>query len=305
MKSKTKVFVFAAAVFLAPALVFAQTVSLSPSSKTLLQNHRFDLNLDVSSVENLAGLSFDLQYDPSLIAFVEATDGGFFSGSGGQVSMNAAGTGGGNLSFSLKRLSGAVSGNGTAVKLSFRTLSKQGETTTVFLNNRFCLSGASVCDVSGGSWQGATLKVLNTPNDSSAPSAPSALSLVAASSTAVNLSWSPSTDNIEVTGYRIFRDNFKIAEVTATTYQDAGLAPNTFYSYAVSAFDDTGNESFQSSLTSITTPLTTASATSTSTSTPASTEPTLQDLQKQIQELVKLVVQLQLKVLEFLKARGR
>lgn len=288
--------------FSAPLFSFAQTAALIPASRNLLQNQRFDLNLEVSSVTDLAGVSFDLQYNPSLVAFLEAADGGFLSG-GSQISMAATGNAGGFLSFNISRLSGAVSGGGTVAKLSFRTLAKQGETALTFVNNSFCVLSGGSCVNAGGSWQGANLKILNSSNDATAPTTPAGLSLVAVSSTAVKLSWEPSTDEIAVAGYNVFRDNKRIATVSAANYTDEALSPNSFYSFAVSAFDETGNESFQAPQASIKTPE--ASAASVSTSTPSSTAPTLQDLQKQIQELIKLVAQLQLRVLEFLKARGR
>jgi len=41
------------------------------------------------------------------------------------------------------------------------------------------------------------------------------------------LAWTASTDNVGVTGYRVYRDALLIASVTTTTYSDAGLRPST------------------------------------------------------------------------------
>ncbi len=75
------------------------------------------------------------------------------------------------------------------------------------------------------------------------PSAPANLSAAAVSPSQINLSWTASTDNVGVTGYRVFRGGVQIAVVTATSYQDAGLTSATSYTYTVNAFDAAGNVS--------------------------------------------------------------
>src|SRR5260221_226645 len=90
--------------------------------------------------------------------------------------------------------------------------------------------------------------------DTTAPSVPGGLTAVAASSSQINLSWSVSTDNVGVTGYRVFRAGTLLATLGAvTTYQNAGLAPSTSYSYTVQALDAAGNASAQSASASATT----------------------------------------------------
>jgi hypothetical protein len=61
------------------------------------------------------------------------------------------------------------------------------------------------------------------------------------------VSWTASGDNVGVTGYKIFRNGVQIGVTATTACVDTGLAPNTTYSYAVSAYDAAGNESPQSS----------------------------------------------------------
>jgi chitodextrinase len=90
-------------------------------------------------------------------------------------------------------------------------------------------------------------------DDTAAPSTPAGLSATAASSSQIALSWSASTDNTGVTGYRVFRGTTQIATVTGTSYQDSGLSPSTSYSYQVSAVDAAGNLSAKSSSASATT----------------------------------------------------
>ena len=91
------------------------------------------------------------------------------------------------------------------------------------------------------------------PPDTSAPSVPGGLTAVTTSPSRVNLSWTASTDNVSVSGYRIYRDGTQVAIATTNAYGDAGLVASTTYSYAVSAFDPSGNVSAQSATASATT----------------------------------------------------
>ncbi|MFO0753327.1 MAG: choice-of-anchor Q domain-containing protein [Thermodesulfovibrionales bacterium] len=91
-------------------------------------------------------------------------------------------------------------------------------------------------------------------SDTEAPTIPTALSALAVSSSQIDLSWSASTDNVGVAGYRLYRDGTQIAATAATAYSDMGLAPATTYAYTVAAYDTAGNVSTQSSPASATTP---------------------------------------------------
>ena len=91
------------------------------------------------------------------------------------------------------------------------------------------------------------------PPDTSAPSIPQGLTATAASSSQINLSWSASTDNVGVTGYRIYRGGTAVGTTATTSYSDTGLTPSTLYSYKVTAYDAASNESGQSSAASATT----------------------------------------------------
>jgi len=84
--------------------------------------------------------------------------------------------------------------------------------------------------------------------DSTPPSTPANLTATTVSKSQIDLSWDVSTDNIGVTGYKIYRDGggTPIATVTTgTTYQDTGLSAETLYTYNVSAVDAESNESAQ------------------------------------------------------------
>jgi len=98
-------------------------------------------------------------------------------------------------------------------------------------------------------------------SDTQAPTAPSNLVATASSSSQVGLTWTASTDNVGVTGYRIERCSgascttfAQIGTTTgATTFNDTGLTASTSYSYRVRANDAAGNLSAYSNIASATT----------------------------------------------------
>jgi fibronectin type 3 domain-containing protein len=84
--------------------------------------------------------------------------------------------------------------------------------------------------------------------DTQPPTKPGTPTLNAVTSSTVTMSWAASTDNVGVTGYRIFRDGVKVGETggSVTTYQDTGLAAGTTYGYTLKAVDAAGNASAES-----------------------------------------------------------
>jgi hypothetical protein len=91
------------------------------------------------------------------------------------------------------------------------------------------------------------------PGDTEAPSVPQNLSATAVSDDQIDLTWDPSTDNVGVTGYRIYRDNVLVDASPTNAYADTELDPGTEYEYEVSAFDAANNESARSAADSATT----------------------------------------------------
>jgi chitodextrinase len=104
--------------------------------------------------------------------------------------------------------------------------------------------------------------------DTAPPTAPAGLSATAVSSSQIDLSWRASTDDVAVTGYRVYRcqnapaprgrgglgvprrsdcrPTVQVATVTGTSHQDTGLSPSTTYVYRVRAHDAAGNLSSSS-----------------------------------------------------------
>jgi chitodextrinase len=126
----------------------------------------------------------------------------------------------------------------------------------------FFLQGATGLDANYGFSQfsasdGSTL-------DTTPPSTPTNLAGAIISPSQINLTWTASTDNVAVAGYRVFRNSTQLASTTAASYSDITVVPGTQYTYAVAAFDAAGNVS------PLSTPVTLATS-----STPDTTPPSI------------------------------
>lgn len=69
------------------------------------------------------------------------------------------------------------------------------------------------------------------------PSTPSNLAATTDGGGGISLSWSPPTDDVIVTGYDVFRDGVKVANVKGTLYFESGLPQGVTYRYSVRARD--------------------------------------------------------------------
>ena len=90
-------------------------------------------------------------------------------------------------------------------------------------------------------------------DDTEAPTIPTDLQGIALSVTSAQLSWNTSTDNVGVTGYKIYREGTLIDSTTSISFIDDGLSAGNTYSYYVTAYDASGNESNQSSTINVNT----------------------------------------------------
>ncbi len=119
--------------------------------------------------------------------------------------------------------------------------------------------------------------------DTDAPTTPVIISAVPMSTSQIDVTWSASTDDMIVGGYRIYRDSVVVATTTQTTFSDTGLTASTTYTYTVDAFDYAFNISSTSLPVSTTTlqipPTPTPTSTpTTTTSATATAVPVLRDL---------------------------
>jgi chitodextrinase len=93
----------------------------------------------------------------------------------------------------------------------------------------------------------------STPPDVTAPSIPSGLTTTSVSSNRILLTWTPSTDNIGITGYNVYVNNVYVKTVTAAQTDLTGLTQLTTYSIEVQALDAAKNRSLRSTLLVVTT----------------------------------------------------
>ncbi len=96
--------------------------------------------------------------------------------------------------------------------------------------------------------------------DTTPPSAPGNLTSTPSGATGIALSWTASTDNVGVTGYRVERCTgaacasfAQVATTTVPSFSDSGLAASASYRYRVRATDAAGNLSGYSNVTTTTT----------------------------------------------------
>ncbi|MCU4673943.1 DNRLRE domain-containing protein [Microbacterium fluvii] len=98
--------------------------------------------------------------------------------------------------------------------------------------------------------------------DTVAPSTPGSVSGTATAAGAVTVDWSASTDNVAVTGYRVYRGTTsgftanaasQVGTSTSTSFSQSGVAVGTWY-YRVAAVDAAGNVSDPSSSAEVVVP---------------------------------------------------
>jgi chitodextrinase len=161
-----------------------------------------------------------------------------------------------NLSWSASTDTG---GSGLAGYKIYRGGTQVGTSTTTSFSDSGLAAGTTYSykvaaydvagNVSAQSSQ-ASAKTLDT----TAPSVPTNLNGSAISASQINLTWTASTDNVAVTGYRVYRGGSQIGTSATNSYSDATVVGSTTYSYTVAAYDAVPNVSAQSQAKQISTP---------------------------------------------------
>ncbi len=118
-------------------------------------------------------------------------------------------------------------------------------------------AGYQFINTDGSVLDSGSIHCSGAPPDTAAPSAPTNLAVTSNTSSHVDLSWSPSNDNVGVEGYDIYRSDNPSAPLasvgSATTYRDDSVAGATTYQYYVIARDAAGNRSAPSNTVTTTT----------------------------------------------------
>ncbi|MDF2927323.1 MAG: hypothetical protein K0R57_6237 [Paenibacillaceae bacterium] len=103
------------------------------------------------------------------------------------------------------------------------------------------------------SYDNVQIEQIDSPVDTQAPTLPVNVQAQENDPGVVSLTWTASTDNDAVAGYKVFRNGTELAFAPANSYNDISTLPSTSYTYTVSAVDLQGNESALSDPAMITT----------------------------------------------------
>jgi len=213
----------------------------SPGMGFYLQNGTSDLNSNFGFATFMAsdGSAPDTQA-PSVPANLAAT-----AGSPSQINLawTASTDNVGVAGYQIYRNGVAV---GTTSATTYSDVGLDANTTYTY--------GVAAFDAAGTvSAPSATASATTPPPDMAPPSVPSNLQAPNVASSSVTITWSPSTDNVAVAGYLVFRNGNQVGTTTLTNYSDTGLVPSTTYIYAVAAYDASTNVSAQSGQLVVTT----------------------------------------------------
>ena len=178
--------------------------------------------------------------------------------------LTATATGAGRVDLSWTASTDDV---GVAGYRIFRNGAQVGSSTTPSFTDSTALPQTSYSyrvsafDAAGNSSALSDPASVTTPADTTAPSVPTGLTATPAGSNQVNLAWSPSTDDVAVTGYEVRRDGVAVGTSSTPSFSDTSAQPGTTYSYTVAALDAAGNRSQDSVPATATTPAPSATLT--------------------------------------------
>jgi hypothetical protein len=187
-----------------------------------------------STTQGVNAVGAVITYDATKLQYVSVSETG---SSFGLVAETTSNTGSLTLVRATSGGAAPVTGDQLVTTVTFKALAA-GSVPLTLGTGSVLLRASDNTDILAVK-NGATL----TLADTAAPTVPAGLAAPSRNMTSLTLSWAASTDNVAVTGYRVFRNDVSIGTPTTTTFTDTGLSPNTTYAYKVAAFDAAGNQS--------------------------------------------------------------
>jgi chitodextrinase len=113
--------------------------------------------------------------------------------------------------------------------------------------------GVEASDAAGNVSPRSTLSATTAAcADTTAPTAPGSFATTGTTATAISTSWSASTDNVGVTGYKLYVGAQQVGTTTSLGYTFGSLACGQTYTLGVAASDAAGNLSARTTLTTST-----------------------------------------------------
>src|SRR3989344_2540836 len=256
---KNFLFIIAVAVVSNAFFIFpvsAAEISLDPASVATAVGSPFTVTIRVADVTDLFGVAFDLLFDPAVLKFVSSAEGDFLNRDGASPVFFAEEFDPGDVNVGYTRLPPeiGVTGGGNLMTMTFEALAEGSSNLAFLFAPDFSLIDSQSSAIPAD-WHDAVVTVTagGETSDVVPPSIPVDLFAVATSSVEITLSWAASADDVGVAGYKVYRDGNEIATTTGIIHSDTGLAAATTYAYAVSAYDEAGNESERSEPTEATT----------------------------------------------------
>jgi chitodextrinase len=122
--------------------------------------------------------------------------------------------------------------------------------TGLSVNNSYTYTVSAYDAATNASAQSAPFSASSSA-DTTAPTIPSNVAQTSVLDNAISLSWDASTDDVGVSGYKIYRDGSLVGTSTTTNFTDSGLQPVTTYMYTVKAYDAANNASAASAPLSV------------------------------------------------------
>jgi chitodextrinase len=240
------------------------TIRLAPGYSTLTQSQLVDATPETSSfsdaplpvgrtvVDPLSGVSITNQGVSSFganvqIAFASDTSSPTQPGSPTATALDAS------------RIALAWSASSDNVGVAGYRVYRGGNLLTTVSSTSYTDTGLSpattysyqvvAVDAAGNTSTAASASATTLALDTVPPSQPGSL-LVSPGKRKVSMSWTASSDNVGVAGYRVFRNDVLAATLSASarTYSANGVSPG-FQTFGVEAFDAAGNASTRASKT--------------------------------------------------------
>lgn len=114
------------------------SVNISPGIITFIPGYQLSIALNVNNVSNLYATAFELTFDPAVLKFIDAQKGNFLEqGSSINIFTKIDPPGHLIIGYSIAGSSNGISGNGTLMTITFKTL-KAGNSDLIFQNNALC-----------------------------------------------------------------------------------------------------------------------------------------------------------------------
>ena len=221
------------------------TMTLVPSSQSVNIGDLVTMQVrENSSTDTVNAVQANLTFDATRLQYVSVDETG---SAFGLVVASTAGSG--TLSIARGTSGGAppVSGDNLVTTVTFRALTA-GSVPIAIAAGSVVVRSTDNVDILAVK-NGTTL----TLADLVGPTTPAGLAAPTVGLTSIGLTWTASTDNVGVVGYRIFRNTVQVATSATTSYTDTGLTPGTAYSYKVIAYDAANNTSAQSTALAVST----------------------------------------------------